>query len=109
MNPRDVVTIPSRKSLEKIRKTCYTHQLRVATLIEFPIEPVIKSTQYLMEVYAIAGEVIELIDRYMDGATAEDEIYLSKKDITPLVTFTKVLGSAILILNQHHNISLTTN
>lgn len=109
MAKRSDLTIPSRKSLEKIRKSCYNHQLKVATLIDLPIEPFDNCLKYLMEIYSICGEVITLIDEYMTDADPEDEVFLNKEDITTLLTFTRVLESASSMLNKYHNISLALN
>ena len=102
------VAIPSRPALEDIRKNCYNYQLRVCSLLEGPLEPADARTQYLTEIYAIAGHLISLIDEYMYGAGPDDEVYLTKADLNPVTSFTRAMAAGARLLKREHNISLVT-
>ena len=102
------VAIPTRAGLEDIRKNCYSYQLRICSLLEGPLEPADTRTQYLTEIYAIAGHLISLIDEYTYDAAPDDEVYLTKADLNPITSFTRAMASGARLLKREHNISLVT-
>ena len=102
------VAIPTRAGLEDIRKNCYSYQLRICSLLEGPLEPADTRTQYLTEIYAIAGHLISLIDEYTYDAAPDDEVYLTKADLKPITSFTRAMAAGARLLKREHNISLVT-
>tara|TARA_R110002020_G_scaffold426702_1_gene636094 strand:+ start:154 stop:480 length:327 start_codon:yes stop_codon:yes gene_type:complete len=100
--------IASRAGLEDIRKNCYSYQMRVCSLLKEPFEPADDKTQYLVEVYSVAGHLISIIDEYMYGAGPDDEVYLTKADLSPITSFTRAMASAARLLKREYNISLVT-
>jgi hypothetical protein len=73
-----------------------------------PLEPADGRTQYLTEIYAIAGHLISLIDEYMYDAAPDDEVYLTKADLKPITSFTRAMAAGARLLKREYNISLVT-
>ena len=105
---KKVVSVPAREDLEDIRKNCHSYQLRVCALLEGPLEPEDGKTQYLTEIYAIGGHLISLIDEYMYDAAPDDEVYLTKADLSPITSFTRAMATCASLLKREYNISLVT-
>ena len=105
---KKVVSVPSREGLEDIRKNCHSYQLRVCALLEEPLGPADTRIQYLTEIYAVAGHLISIIDEYMYDAGPDDEVYLTKADLSPITSFTRAMASCARLLKREYNISLVT-
>ena len=103
-----VPAIASRAGLEEIKKNCHSYQVRVCSLLKEPFEPADDRTQYLVEIYAVAGHLISIIDEYMYDADPGDEVYLTKSDLSPITSFTRAMASAARLLKREYNISLVT-
>ena len=98
--------IPSRKSLEEIRKSALRYQQRICTLLEPPFEADNPYVMYVTEIYAIAGHLISIIDEYMYGIEDGDDVFLTKEDLGPITSFTQAMAYGVRMLRRDYNISL---
>jgi len=100
------LAIPSRSSLEEIRESSLRYQERICALLEAPFRTDDLYLTYLMEIYAVAGNLNFVIDEYMYGIEPGDEVYLTKEDLNPITSFTRAMASGVRLLRRDYNVSL---